>query len=370
MKPKVLQVGNFPPPFCGWSMHTEVLHRELLHRGVSSRVLDIGPGRAVGGRECIAGTGPFRVVSTVLSHALRGYRMHTHVNGDSWKGYLLALFPTLVGRAVGNPSVLTFHAGPVQMRFPRTSGFWYHAFRLLFTQSGDIICNHEPVKELIARYGVPKDRIHAIPAFTSQYAEELPAPLPAEVDRFFERHDPVVFTYTLLREEFTVDALLDAFKTVTEAHPRVGLLFVGPKEVPESFRQALAARGLTDRVLVPGNLPHAQFLTAMQRSVLYLRTHLRDGVCSSVLEGLSLGIPVVASADGLRPPSVITYEPTQDAAMTQAITQALLDVLADPAAARARVIPPQVHDHLGDEVAVVTRRPLPSGQLSVPAAAH
>jgi glycosyltransferase involved in cell wall biosynthesis len=353
--PRILQIGNFPPPMCGWSMHTEVLHRELKRRGVDSRVLDIGPGRRLAGRDCIPADGAWSYARTVASHAFRGYRMHTHVNGDSWKGYLLALFPTLLGRALGNPAVLTFHAGPVQMRFPRESGFWYHAFRLLFTSSGDVICNHEPVKALIAKYGVPPERIHPIPAFTTQYAEEIPAPLPAEVEAFFARHDPVVFTYTLLREEFTVAALLDAFRAVADAHPRAGLLFVGPKVVPDDFRAQLAERGLTDRVLVPGNLPHAQFVTAMQRSVLYLRTHLRDGVCSSVLEALTLGVPVVAAADGLRPPSVITYEPTLDDAMTRAIADRLLAVLADPAGARSRVVAPEVKDHLEDEIAVVVR---------------
>ena len=366
MRHRVLQIGNFPPPVCGWSMHTEVLHRELRRRGVDSRVLDIGPGRRVAGRDCIPGDGAWSVAKTIVSHALRGYRMHAHVNGDSWKGYLLALAPVLVGRVTGRPAVLTFHAGPVQMRFPRSSGFWHHAFRLLFTSSGDIICNHEPVRRLIAKYGVPEERIHAIPAFTTQYAEELPAQLPPEVEAFLARHEQVVFTYTLLREEFTVSALLDAFRSVAERYPRVGLLFVGPKTVPDEFRAMLTERGLEDRVLVPGNLPHAQFLTAMQRSVCYLRTHLRDGVCSSVLEALTLGIPVVAAADGLRPASVLTYEPTQDPAMTRAIEQHLLTVLADPEGARSRVIPPVLENHLDDEIAVVVGAPTASS-IAVPA---
>jgi glycosyltransferase involved in cell wall biosynthesis len=367
MSNRVLQIGNFPPPVCGWSMHTEVLHRELLRRGAKSRVLDIGPGRTIGGRECIPGDSTWAVVRTVVSHAARGYRMHAHVNGDSWKGFLLALFPVLVGRATGRPAALTFHAGPVQMRFPRTSGFWHHAFRLLFTSCGDVICNHEPVKKLIAQYGVPEDRIHAIPAFTTQYAEELPAPLPPETEAFLARHDPVVFTYTLNREEFTVPALLDAFREVADRHPKAGLLFVGPKVVTDDLRAAIEARGLTDRVLVPGNLPHAQFLTAMTRSVLYVRTHLRDGVCSSVLEALSLGIPVVAAADGLRPPSVVTYEPTRDAAMTRALADRVLEVLADPEAARARVIPPEQTNHLDDEIAVLVR-PLHGAPALAPSA--
>ncbi len=42
---------------------------------------------------------------------------------------------------------------------------------------------------------------------------------------------------------------------------------------------------------------------------MYLRTHLSDGVCSSVLQALSLRVPVVAIENHSRPPGVITYPP-------------------------------------------------------------
>src|SRR5262249_9562332 len=39
----------------------------------------------------------------------------------------------------------------------------------------------------------------------------------------------------------------------------------------------------------------------------YVRTPACDGVSASVLESLALGIPVIASENGTRPPGVITY---------------------------------------------------------------
>jgi glycosyltransferase involved in cell wall biosynthesis len=111
---------------------------------------------------------------------------------------------------------------------------------------------------------------------------------------------------------------------------------VGPPAVPAVFHDALAARGVTGAVLVAGNLPHAQFLTALARSDVFVRTHLRDGVCSSVMEALTLGIPVVASDDGIRPPSVVTYDPQVPGELEAKLDAVLLDLRA----ARARIIRP------------------------------
>ncbi len=66
-------------------------------------------------------------------------------------------------------------------------------------------------------------------------------------------------------------------------------------------------RNLEDHILITGNLPRDEFLAVIARGVLYLRTPIGDGVAASVLEALSLGIPVVAVDNGTRPPSCILY---------------------------------------------------------------
>src|SRR5438552_15313484 len=68
---------------------------------------------------------------------------------------------------------------------------------------------------------------------------------------------------------------------------------------PDDERQSL---------LLLGNLTHDEFLTLMSRSFACLRTPGCDGVAASVLESLTLGIPVVASENGRRPAGVITYD--------------------------------------------------------------
>src|SRR5262249_27993582 len=60
-------------------------------------------------------------------------------------------------------------------------------------------------------------------------------------------------------------------------------------------------------LLLLGNLEHNQFLSLLRRCFAYIRTPACDGVSASVLESLALGIPVIASENGTRPPGVMTY---------------------------------------------------------------
>ncbi|MBI1749151.1 MAG: glycosyltransferase [Acidobacteria bacterium] len=346
---RVLQIGNFPPPVCGWSLHTQIVQQALEQRGANSRVMDIGPGRCVEGRGCDTVKSGFDYAKKLLRYRLRGFTFQVHVNGDSWKGYVLALAAVLLGQLTGKPSVLTFHAGPTQLYFPRSRGFWYWAFRLLFAASGEVICNHEPVKKAIAAYGIPEEKIYPIPAFSVQYTEKIPVPLPPAVEEFFRQHELRLFSYSLFRVEFTMEALFEAFAAVRRDFPRAGLLIAGPQEVPPEATAQMRKLGIDGAILVPGNLPHAEFLTAVQRSDVFVRTHLRDGACTSVLEALKLGVPVVASDDGIRPPSVITYAPGDAADLHRKLAA----VLGDLAAMRARVRPPEVHNHLEKEISLL-----------------
>ena len=95
--------------------------------------------------------------------------------------------------------------------------------------------------------------------------------------------------------------------------PDVGLVLCGMSGhtddgVWESVAGAhRAPRSRAAHLACVDDLDHDAFLTALQRSTLYLRTPITDGVASSVLESLALGVPVVACENGTRPTGVLTY---------------------------------------------------------------
>lgn len=342
---RVLQISNYPPPMDGWAIHVVNMQRALADQDVDSRVLDIGPSRRVRGRNCVSVQNGVDYVAKLTFYGARGFLFQPHVNGDSWKGYVLATLAAIVGRLSGKPAVLMFHAGPSQLYFPRQRGPWRHLFRFLFVTSGDIICNFEPVAKAIAGYGISPSEIH--PIFSVQYKnEEIPVPLAPEIESFLRAHEPRLFSYTLFRPEFTNEALFEAFAAIRRKYPHAGLLIAGPVDIPDDVAALLRQHGFEDAILITGNRPHPEFLTAVQRSDVFVRTHLRDGLCASVLEALSLGVPVVASEDGMRPASVVNFAPGD----AEDLDRKLDEVLSDVDAARARVIRPRLDRGMQEEI--------------------
>ena len=115
---KVLQIGNYPPPVCGWAIQTLLVAEELRRRGEVCDVLKINENRQRKGPGYIDVQGGVDYLYKVVRHALAGYRINVHVNGQSEKGYFLALAAMLAARLTFRPALLTFHGGLSQQYFP------------------------------------------------------------------------------------------------------------------------------------------------------------------------------------------------------------------------------------------------------------
>src|SRR5438874_10601355 len=88
---KILQIGNYPPPMCGWAIQTKLVTDELRRRGHVCDVLKINEGRQVKDPSYVDVQNGRDYLFKVLRFAFRGYRLNVHVNGMSKKGYILAL---------------------------------------------------------------------------------------------------------------------------------------------------------------------------------------------------------------------------------------------------------------------------------------
>src|SRR6185295_11894061 len=97
----------------------------------------------------------------------------------------------------------------------------------------------------------------------------------------------------------------------------------GEPELLAQVQARIAEHGLGDRICFVEDLDHDAFLTALTRSAIYVRTPITDGVASSVLESMALGIPVVACENGTRPAGVLTYPVTDSGALARLIASTL-----------------------------------------------
>jgi glycosyltransferase involved in cell wall biosynthesis len=315
-KKRILQIGNYPPPMCGWAIQTKLVTDELRRRGHICQVLKINENRRVKDPAYIDVQGGFDYLFKVLRYAVAGYRLNAHANGQSKKGYMLALIAALAGRLAFHPALITFHGGLSQAYFPRLdSARLRWAFGLLFRLAGGIACDDNFVKRAITDYGIRAEKVTAIETFSPQYLSFQPTVLPEEIDTFVSSHSPVFFCYVSFRPEYQLSMLREAMSRFRRYQSSAGFIWLGfpDRELPSAREFVRWSAAERQGLLLLGNLTHDEFLTLLGRCFACIRTPACDGVSASVLESLVMGIPVVASENGRRPPGTLTYAETDAA---------------------------------------------------------
>jgi glycosyltransferase involved in cell wall biosynthesis len=308
---KILQIGNYPPPFCGWAVQTKLLVEEIRRRGHICEVLNLNENRKKKSSEYVDVQNAFDYLQKVIRFALQGYRFQVHVNGQSKPGYVLALVASLVGRVARKPVALSWRGGLQQKFFPRLTDRgprW--AFQLLFRLAGQIACNSMAVKRAIVLHGIDPARVVAIPGFSSQHLNFTKVLLSEPIEQFLRCHRPVFFCYVSFRPEYKLPALREAISQFRKRYSQAGFIWLGfPAKELQAAQIYVNSWPAHERgsLLLLGNLPHDEFLTLLARSSAYVRTPACDGVSASILESLALGVPVLASQNGHRPAPVMTY---------------------------------------------------------------
>lgn len=352
---KILEIGPIPPPRAGWGVRIEYVMDALRDRGIECRALDLGLNRLNRTDEDVGIHGIRHSLDYAIQvplYLLRGFRIHNHLNSESWKAYCLVLYASVLSCLFFRPAVLTWHGGLGGRWFPNPNSRLVDLVHwLVFRLNQVTICNDDVIKEHIVAYGVSEQRVVSIPAFSRQYVEFDPVSLPAELERCLEQSAPVLFSYVFFRPEFYVDVLLQGVRRLKENHPDLVLLLVGCSKGNEESIELLRRYGLEQCVRFVGDLNRGEFLTLLSRVDLCIRTPKQDGISSSVLEALSLGIPVVAAANSLRPEQVVTYTVDDPDELAAAAEQ----VLALPKD-RRKPDAPEIRDTVADEIDVLTAK--------------
>jgi glycosyltransferase involved in cell wall biosynthesis len=104
-----------------------------------------------------------------------------------------------------------------------------------------------------------------------------------------------------LAVEKAVSVLLDAFARVNEDMPDTMLVIVGDGPLKKDLLNQVDKLNLTDSVSFLGQRPHDQIPTYLNAADVLCLPSLREGCPNVVLESLSCGTPVVASAVGAIP---------------------------------------------------------------------
>jgi glycosyltransferase involved in cell wall biosynthesis len=246
--------------------------------------------------------------------------IHLHLGGNLTTRLLLlaAVCSLLPGRR----SVLTFHSGGYPSTPAGQSARPQTLRGLIFRRFDRIIGVNAEIVEMFKRFGVHPDRVrliypHAIPRVDQNLA------IPPAIQTFLDQHSKVMVSVGLLEPEYDLPAQIDLLNSLREDHPEAGLIMIGSGSLEADLRARIAASPAREHVLLVGDLDHAITVRVLTECHLMLRTTLYDGDSISVREALALGLPVIATDNGMRPDGVKLIPASEPEALFAATSQIL-----------------------------------------------
>lgn len=295
-------------PIGGMQNHTAELTRALDRRGVIQTVVTTRPPTApwrdrMGGHATVYRLGVpvkrFRQLYGVQAAGLvpllarNTDLIHVHMGED------LAVLP--IGLAVAwawrRPLIMTIHcslsytlqANDLRSRILKTMGGPIE--RLGHRHADAIITLTSRLADLLERDGIDPNRIHTIPSGVNPtiFDGEFQDPFP-EIQR------PRVTYVGRITREKGVETLVHAVPLLREK--RVTVLLVGDGPDRKEIETLIHDLELHDRIRITGFLPHDEVPAVLQHSDLLVLPSDYEELGSILLEGMQMGLPIVASRTG------------------------------------------------------------------------
>lgn len=301
---RLLLIGPYPPPHGGISVHLATAHSQLRQRGVHCRVLNVNR-LALESDEYIWIRSHLDLALALLRYARYGWTLHLHTNGHNLKSWLMALLCGLAGR-LAPASLLTLHSGMAPLYLATAPRWRRRLIRYACSLYTRIICVNEEIREVLAALGVPRERLEVLAAFLATSPPEVA--LPAELEEWMRRHQPLLSTALFFRPEYGFSLLVEALAHLRSRYPALGCLVMGSGEEQAQAEMLVRRKGMAESIALLGDVPHDFCLALMARSNVFVRATLGDGDAVSVREALSLGVPVVASDVGTRPAGTLLFK--------------------------------------------------------------
>jgi glycosyltransferase involved in cell wall biosynthesis len=296
---RVLQLGPYPPPHGGVQTNLVAIRRFLLKRQIPCAVINLTRFRKPEADEVYYPRTWIGLLRLLLR--LRYDLIHLHIGGHLTRRLLaLSLICCLIP---GVRTVLTFHSGGYpSSRAGRTARRW--TLRGFILRRFDRLIGVSPgIIDLFHRFGIPSRRTRLIHphALTDEPSGDA---LPEPAQNFLRSHRPVLVTVGLLEPEYELPLQIEVLGPIRERYPDAGLVIVGAGSLEEELRGQIKATPYREHVLLCGDVAHTVALRLIAEGDVFLRTTRYDGDSIAVREALHLGVPVIATDNGMRPEGV------------------------------------------------------------------
>lgn len=175
------------------------------------------------------------------------------------------------------------------------------------------------------RYGVPGEKLHVVPNAVDpamkRLAEETRHPYPR----------PYLLAVGHLERRKNLPALVRAFARVDEASGHLLVLAGADGGEAAGLRRMAEELGVGGRVVIPGRVPEDRLAALYSGCSVLVCPSLYEGFGMTLLEGMSMGVPVVASSIpphrevGGHAPLWVDPGPGMDERLAEAIRRVLDD---------------------------------------------
>jgi len=322
---KVLLIGPYPPPYGGVESNLAAIRDFLLKRKVPCAVINVTRHRKTEADDVFYPKTSFDLLR--LLNRLDYDIVHMHVGGKLSTrllglGLVCCLMP-------GSKTVFTFHSGgyPTSPRGRSTRAFSFTGFVL--RRFDKLIAVNSALAVFFRKVGVPDERVsliapHSFPEGFSSSNETGTEPMPEKLATFLRTHCPILISVGGLEPEYDLPLQIGVLARVREHFKNAGLLIIGSGRLEAEMRALVASHPDADHILLAGDVPHPATLQAIAQSDVMLRTTFYDGDAISVREALHLGIPVIATDNGMRPEGVHLIPTSNAKALFGAIQQVLV----------------------------------------------
>jgi len=179
--------------------------------------------------------------------------------------------------------------------FPYKGKAYVILAKFLYPNADKVVVVSEEVKNiLIGDYNIPKERIKTIynPHYISKYQELSNEPLEEQYRSIFR--DSFVFVNVgRLTEAKGQWFLIRSFKKVTEKYPNAKLIILGDGELKDKLQNLINKLNLQNNVYLLGMQKNP--FKFLKHSNCFVFSSLWEGLPNTVIEALSLNLPVIST---------------------------------------------------------------------------
>lgn len=303
---KIINIGAYPPPYGGVSVHLKRLLEYLQENGQESLLIDVSPYP-----KDQDGVVNYSRIAAIFYLLFRTPKSIVHFHNFSIRNTLVYFMISF-----RHKTILSFHNERFLDEIYSVALFWRKVVLYFLNRIDYFIVDTQKNLELVEKIVEDRNRIFVIPEFIP------PAHIPLlendAISAMRQKHQYLLasnawqISFYKGQDLYGLDILVDLLEKLIFTHKMdVGVVFllpnIGNEEYFEEITRRISSAKLTDHFIFITE-PIEEATSLWQISDIVIRATNTDGNSLTILEALSIQVPVIASDCCERPEGVVLFK--------------------------------------------------------------